>query len=100
MSIATKFENDSSVAILEEPIGSKGKALTQGAQKELTMKSPHNPPPSLNREKVLSTLILAILAAYDEGITHNEVRAICGAAWGDWQEKIGVRKINFPGNYN
>jgi len=53
-----------------------------------------------NRDKVLSTLILAIFAAYDEGMTNDEVRAIGGAAWGDWQEKVGVSKIYGPGNYN
>ncbi len=94
----TKFENDSSIAILEEPPGSREKTLTQG--KGLAMTSPHNPPNSLNREKALSNLILAILAAYDEGITHDDVRMICGAAWGDWQEKVDVSKINFLGKYN
>ena len=59
--------------------------------------APHHSP---NREKVLSTLILSIFAAYDEGITYDEVRAIGGAAWGDWQEKVSVSKIYGHGHYN
>ena len=58
--------------------------------------SRHSP----SRDKVLSTLILAIFAAYDEGMTYDEVQAIGGAAWGDWREKVSVSKIYGPGNYN
>ncbi len=94
MSIDTKLGNGPSTAMLQEPLGSGEKTVTPGFLKGLAMTSPQDTPHFPNRKKVLSNLILAILAAYEDGMTHDEVRAICGAAWGDWQEKVNVSKIS------
>ena len=45
-----------------------------------------------NKTALLYELGRVVTSAYEQGITLEEVKAICGAAYGDWEEAQNVKE--------
>ena len=50
----------------------------------------------LNKTAVLNEVGRIVTLAYENGATLEEVRAICGAAYGDWDESQNLGEIEEP----